>query len=518
MAAEPGRFPSVPDLTYASIASSGRLRNLQEEHTSGMETGRRKHARERLQIDTDAHKYLIIRRIGEVYETAKVKAELAGFASVAINPLRRITDTVGGALYRHQPVRRIDGATQAQNEQWHRMTQDEARIASLSRQWGRYAFLLACAHVVPVTRVVRGTVEMRYETVLPHCSTVVPSEYDADHPAILIYDVDQSADVDPLSPLVAKRVALDSEGWTMLDSNWKPAGYIPHDLGVCPAVPFRTATPPPGDYWDKNRNSGLAECALDVGRVFAQMEWIRKGQSRKLLIAYDPNDALPEGQVGHPERGVKMSSVRGESEIDVRDFVTSIDEFEREIRFLIEQCSESVGIPSNVIDTSPSASDASNTAPLAASRVYAALSEVRDQALEPIKRAERELAYMTALMGRRFGHADSLDPSLVRERFEVVFPPLTYMDHPSARATVYKEMISLGLMDHIEAMQRENPDLSREQAAELLKRNIESRGEVTRLFAQHGVTADAGAQLDNAQQAFGRLGGRPPAEEPEETE
>ena len=52
----------------------------------------------------------------------------------------------------------------------------------------------------------------------------------------------------------------------------------------------------------------------------------------------------------------------------------------------------------------------------------------------------------------------------------------------------------------------------------MVEDHVIKRGDVTRIMAEHGVMGDAGRQLDNVNQLFGRLGGRPHNSEPDGNE
>lgn len=482
------------------MLGSGRWSSMVEQQMAIGESARQSAMKKRLLIDREEHRHLIMHRIAETHNSLVVQNELSKFVSTAINPLRRIVDRVAVA-YKVPPVRRLEGATEAQAIQWAQATKDEARIHVRAKQWGRYAMLCNTVHVLPLVISESGAKSLQYKMILPHCSSVTPSEYHEERPAILMYTLKDGAG----------HVAVDAEAWWEFDENFRPRSSSgrKHSLGVCPAVPFRVEEPPPGDYWHASRGSGMVDVTCDVGRVYATMEWIRKGQQRKLLVLYDPNMAMPEGQAMLPEEAVVINEDKGATELMVQDIVTSTDEFVKEMRFLIEQAAEAYGIPSSLVDLDPSTNDAANTSEQASARNQAALAEIRQNQVEVLRDSERRLAYITALTMKAERHPLALDPKFVRDAFRVEFPPLSFVDHPIKQTQVLKEHISLGFLDHAKAYQRLHPEVSYEDAKRIVEENVIARGRVTRLMAEHGVTADAGHQLDNVNQQLGRLGGRP---------
>ena len=142
--------------------------------------------------------------------------------------------------------------------------------------------------------------------------------------------------------------------------------------------------------------------------------------------------------------------------------------FANEIRLRVETVAESYGVPSTMIDLSSSISgqnaDYANISQLSAAKSYASLAEIRDNQIEHLREAEHELAYRTALVLEANRHPLAVDPELVRERFEIVWPPLTFVEHPLVQVQVAEKKMALGLADHATIYQEMHPWLTLDKA------------------------------------------------------
>ena len=172
---------------------------------------------------------------------------------------------------------------------------------------------------------------------------------------------------------------------------------------------------------------------------------------------------------------------------------------------------ESYGVPSTMIDLSSSISgqnaDYANISQLSAAKSYASLAEIRDSQIEHLREAEHELAYRTALVLEANRHPLAVDPELVRERFEIVWPPLTFVEHPLVQVQVAEKKMALGLADHATIYQEMHPWLTLDQAQERVLAHIDRRNEYSALLAARNMSANPADDALSLAQLQGRVGG-----------
>ena len=492
------------------LDDAGRLKAKMTFDLMDQDEIRKKALRNRYRVYMEDYKDLVTERIRETYNTAIARRELAKYVTSALNPLKSITDKLAVA-YKIQPTRELEGASEADNDKW-RSNMKESRIAVKAKQWNRYAFLLSTTFVIPELRMKAGNPDpvLSYQTILPHLVDVVFGD-DPDHPDVIFYDIMNNGSGEV-------RVALDSEAWYFLDKLGKILRVVRHDLGVNPAVVFRTEEPPPGNFWNETIGQKLFDVTVDVGRINAAMSWVRKDQNRKWAMLFiEDVDQIIGGQVNTPE-----SVIVGQGpspDFRVEDMEVSIKEFVDEMNFLIEHVAEHYGVPSTFINLNSSPGDATNTVGLAGGKQYFQLGEIRQNHIANLRDAEHELAWKSALVMQRFGHPNAVDPQIVFDTFNITYPPLLFSDHPLQRIEVYKEELKLGLTDFAEIYMKENPGVSREDAEENVRGNIEEQSEILEFRASRNLPTDPDQQAMTVAQLQGQQGGlsSEPSEESDES-
>ena len=499
-------------LTTRDLIAADALRKLQVGAWSN--DPRRVDMSERLRIDREDFHMLAANWIRERYETPEVAASLVKFIDPSANLLQRITTTLAVA-YRQPPTRFIRDDEQA-SQNWAALMK-EARVHTVAKTWGRYAFLLNVVFVCPVVRpMMDGDEEkqqLSYHIIMP--DRIVAAYFGADPrwPDVLICE-HQDGDAEPGYMAKGKPVyvAIDAEGYTYFNSAWEVVDFRPNGVGRKLHVPFRVTEGQPGDFWDRTRGRKLVTSTLEIARIWASMSYVRKGQNRKLLTLFASNlDGVPDQQVLEAEKALVAEGEPGSIDLGIQDFETGVSGFANEIRLRVETVAESYGVPSTMIDLSSSISgqnaDYANISQLSAAKSYASLAEIRDSQIEHLREAEHELAYRTALVLEANRHPLAVDPELVRERFEIVWPPLTFVEHPLVQVQVAEKKMALGLADHATIYQEMHPWLTLDQAQERVLAHIDRRNEYSALLAARNMSANPADDAMSLAQLQGRLGG-----------
>lgn len=470
---------------------------------------------ERLRIDREDFHALAASWIRERYDTPEVSHSLCKFIDPSANLLQRITDRLAVA-YKQPPTRFIRDDEDA-TRQWSELMA-EARIHTVAKTWGRYSFLCNVTFVVPVVRpMMDGDAErlqLSYHIILPDRIIAAYFGDDPRWPDVLICE-HQDGDAEPgYMPGKGKPVyvAIDAEGYTYFDTNWEVVDFRPNGVGRKLHVPFRVSEGQPGDFWDRTRGRKLVTSTLEISRIWASMSYVRKGQNRKLLTLFASNlDGVPDQQVLEPEKALMAEGEPGSIDLGITDFETGVGGFANEIKLRIETVAESYGIPATMIDLSSTISgaggDYSNLAPLAAAKSYAALAEIRDGQIEHLREAEHELAFRTALVLEANRHPLAVDPETVRRGFEIVWPPLTFTEHPLMQVQVAEKKMALGLADHATVYQEMHPWLTLDMAQERVMAHIDRRNEYNAALAARNLSANPADDAETLAQIQGRIGG-----------
>ena len=275
-------------LTTRDLIAADALRKLQVGAWSN--DPRRVDMSERLRIDREDFHMLAANWIRERYETPEVAASLCKFIDPSANLLQRITTTLAVA-YRQPPTRFIRDDEQA--SQTLAALMKEARVHTVAKTWGRYAFLLNVVFVCPVVRpMMDGDEEkqqLSYHIIMP--DRIVAAYFGADPrwPDVLICE-HQDGDAEPgymqrESPFTSR----STRRATYFNSAWEVVDFRPNGVGRKLHVPFRVTEGQPGDFWDRTRGRKLVTSTLEIARIWASMSYVRKGQNRKLLTLFASN-------------------------------------------------------------------------------------------------------------------------------------------------------------------------------------------------------------------------------------
>jgi len=484
-------------LSIAQLGPERLKKRVEANLASTEERDRRTEYSRRVLILQDKFGPLVYQRIVRVYDKKASHAELIKYIHAGTNVLGRVVRELA-FVYARPPARRLrlEGPVGEALNQRFAAAYAEARIAARAKQWGQYAFGLNVVWIVPgVWDRVAGR-RLEFDLVLPHSAERIVSD-DPRYTDILLW------------PHSTGWHATDGDAYYWLDKNFAVERRVDHGLGRQPAEELRVSEPPPGDYWDTGRGSKLVEATLECGRIAAAMSWVRKGQNRKLVTAFGEIGGLDADQAASPE-GAITAKTKDPGGIDfaVHEFATAIKDFKDEMRWHVEQATESYGIPITTVDPEPaSTGDAVNVFQPAGPQLHAAQSELRDDQIEYARPFEHSLAVTTHEVLARNRHPFSVSPEIVRDLFECRWQPLTFVDQPMNRLAVYEKKMALGFMSHADAYLEEyGGSMTTEEAHRQVMLNLERKAEIDLYYAQHNMPVDP--RVESLPQIQGRQGGQ----------
>ena len=498
---------NIQEMTPEHLADF--LANVRESKTDRMNkrvtSPRRQSAQARIDIAKNEFAHLVYSRIDEVWETYSVRKEIKAHAKMSmINPLNNITKGITTA-YNVPPTRTLKDQSEEINKKFAALL-EEGMITIGAKQWLTLSFISNTIIVVPTIRELPLGRKLVWDMHLPNTTEVITEEGDPLQVAIM-------------GTVFGDQVCvLDNEAWWYFDEDDNIVNKIEHNLGIFPGTTFRIA-PPMESYWDPTRNNNVVFGTIELARIWAEMSWIRKAQSRKIpvIIAQSLEDDVPAGQVFHPEQPFEAQTDNPENfKFTIEDMVTSVDEFQKHISIIYHELAESFGIDSSAIDFDSSVQGAENTVGLGQAQQHARLAEIREDHIQWLRVAEKDLTWKTALMAQRFNHPNSVDPSIVKDNYEVVWGPLMFVDHPQIRTQVQAERIKLGVMSPVDVVLADHPDWTREMAMKWIEQITEEKRAIAEFHAANNLPTDQVEANMTVAERQGQEGGFQRAENEEE--
>ncbi len=440
----------------------------------------------RLKVDKGQHASLILQRVYEAYQSQAARESLSKHISTKRNVQRQIVDSIA-TLYNTPPTRTLRGATPVQAAAFAKAYK-AAGVDQKMEAVGRYAMLCNVVHML--ARYERG--QIRLIEVLPDCCDVVfdPAGVD-DSPSILVYATRSHG---------AAWVAVDAERWYWITSSWVELMSEPHGLGRRPWATFRWRAPTPGEYWDHELGQELTEGTVDIGRMSAHMEWVRKIRAMALVVqTAGTNDPLPSAQHGNGEEAILLrgSSIVG---MEVLDPETPPENFLRDIDAATKAIADLFGLslaaggPEQTSAVDPGSSQSKD-----------ALANHRLRQTKHFVAGEVELAVLVASLMRREGLLD-IEPERVGEMLRVRYGSRTPADKNRAEAA--KAQMKLGATSKFKYYRQEHPELTEDEAREEVLENIAEEIELADYLVTRNLSLDDEGQIETLAQQQGRLGGQ----------
>ena len=449
---------------------------------------RKTDAAQRVIIDEERHKNLILSEIWRLYRTKEGRQHVGRHVRITRNVLQRTADALA-VVYEREPVRKLGSRRAAQA--WRDAVIDGAHYNIQAEGWARYAFITNVVHVIPA--VVEG--QVGYTTILPHAADVVFDAGDTD-PSILVY-LSRGDGYD--------RVAVDNERFWYFD-NWKLVGEIEHgyrDLRGRPMQPWVQWRTMPRldhmDYWQRGKGRKLVDATLGIAVVNAAKAAVRQtsNSKQKVLQTRSIADDVAPGQVLTSEHALNL---RNDGAFSVHDLIVPVQEFLADMDSIEREIAESYGVPVGVINTQHTTDD---------HREFVAVSKQRQKQAKSLHVADVETSIKTAIIMRAEGHplTARLDPERFKRTFQLKFAPHTFAERPKDRLANYRDAMALGLMDQVTARMLEHPDEDEATAEREVRATIDRRNEFANLLAVRNLSGDPGQDGDNIAALQGRTGG-----------
>lgn len=441
------------------------------------------------------HRMEIAMRIGD--QVPSLQREISPHISVAVNPAADIVNTVA-AVYNMPPQRKSDNQALVS-------VLRECALEVHGRQLAREAYFVGPVAVVPKVR--RGLVKL--EAIYPHQYEVLLSRDDPmGKPVAIVHDVFYADD----GPDIC---VIDEESFRFYRIHGghvaeEVAGMrVDHELGRLPLSILRfNSCHNPEDWWDAFAHERMVDGALDVGRIYATMGFIRRTQNKQLLTLIGNTDAIGQGQNLADDKPIvgrtANSNIPGSAvSIAAIPYDTDPTNFFKEIRFTIENMAESTGVPVTVTSAIDSNYDLQFD--------HDKLTELRDDLVWHAERFERDLwpAVVGVVAASDHELADQV-PAIdeVMDGFSIEFGRLTrrFAD-PKQERDDWDWKISKGIKTFADAYRRYVDTFSTDSDAEkAIAENMEKSGKVWTLAAQHnaGMRPDAAPGSPESSAIVGR--------------
>lgn len=483
--------------------------------TNTHEQTRRDHLRERYLVMTDCYDGLMNKWVTEVYREPAIIEEIQRHILPLFNPPRRAVDRLA-VVYTHKPVRRIAGR-KTDTKKWKKILDAslyDKRMAQVNRDQVAYN----TAVVLPLPRKTDdGEIVFDFDVVTGAQAEVIngPGRSDFGAPDILFQRFAQYAHDDAGRPVVR---AIDSEFVVWFNSSGEllPDMTERHGLGFFPGATVRNTIPsgcmdPDDNYWDPWVNKGAFRAMRSVARIVASMDWTRKTQCRKLIAELIDDESKDDGAIDEQVMGDAegVLKLRGEAiRLAVHDLDVAVKNFAEHIHLLQDEALEVMtGAVASLGD--PKVENPLEGA--AAARSHAAVELHRMSQIDFLRPVDLRNQRIMAAILRRMGQ-ETVDPEMLREKSEVEYQPLPFVDDVTNRLNWYVLASKFGIADEVMAA-IDFHGWTEDEALEKLKAMQERKAELneikTRTNTPNDPThVDDGMVGEGLPEQQGRAGGQ----------
>lgn len=270
-----------------------------------------------------------------------------------------------------------------------------------------------------------------------------------------------------------------------------PAGDdAPSELnayGRIPQVVMRL-TPWQDTPWDTTSGEDLVDLTLRGGEERQLYRYQQKMGGFKQLAAVGDIDEVPE-QILDPGDVLKFP---GQGSVTVLDWQTDLKE-----RLDCMMTDELAAAAAKGINPERYKRTASYQTSFGARLSERGLSERRVRNVPIFVSAEAEYYRVFCEVARVHGIPNVPDPS---DRLVVEHAPMSYPEDPGQQVNVDAMELSLALVNHVELIQRRKPELTSEQAMQILEHNLEVVARVSEMKASHNVPTDPTVESASAEE------------------
>lgn len=425
-------------------------------------------------------------------QDSEVQDEVAAFASRANNLVRSVAEVVPVA-YNRGATRELPGLGDMARRTFAQLVA-ESGIARLANTINALCWLLGPVLVGPC--IVDGGRRLSLDVILP-----VQDEVKLAHPERVEAALWQSGGV---------WVELDGEAWRYYDGKGEPAAEtVYHGAGVAPVSIFRTEDYLLG-WWGDTLHAGLVDASLDVAYKHALGLWSRQNSANYLTVINADLDGIPAGQtIGHPARPMVLHAQGNASPVSVYNRSINPSEYLSEMAAIVEGAVARYGIPTSEISY---AANNSNWGSLSIAVRGERLGLLRDKQVPWLYFGETQLWPLVCDVVRGSTHrlARVCPPGdEVRDALRVNFPDLASPADVTARIDAIKAGLPLGITNAADFFLQGRPELTREDADELRRSNLETyAADIADLASRNLSPADVARGVESVAQLQGRAGGQ----------
>jgi len=469
------------------------------------DTPRKSHFRNRLAIVHNEYKHLIVNRLRETYADIETIKEISAFVLGVTNIANRVADAVCKG-YQEPPRRELTKARKKQVKQFSEFL-ESTKINIQSKLWLKMAFLLNVVFIVPRPKQTLEGTKLAYDMITPDRSDVILDE-DEEDVLILGYPNKLHVDGDELDVLCV----LDEEAWHYFDLRTfehLPALRRDHGIGFNPTIALRVSLPTSG-YYDQRRGNLLEKATVEMERYRAEQNWARHSQNKFFIsvIGASIEDKAVVTQMLHPYLPLGFNADPNDLAVNINNYVLTIDEFVKERKDMGEGVIESYGLPSHTVTFDYQSNDTPSGVLSVVS--YEKLAEIRADQIEFLREFEHRLMFISALVAKNTGveNFSELDPVLIKQKFNVTWDPLTFLDHPDKKLDYFLKLYEIGVIgpDAIsESIWRQRKGTEAEM--ERIKQNLKNRSELIQFQTNLNKTGKPEDDFDGSAQENGRMGG-----------
>lgn len=494
--AEPGKMPS-------SI-----IEELAARFSKYQSDSRRVAQHRRWQILNNQHEELIKERVNETQKTEV--ADLIGeHVSTVHNPAEdQVKDLC--VVWRKGIVRRISGVEDSSKSSsaFHRLVQ-ETKLDAIAPTLNRIGWFVGPVTVLPQLR--RG--KLRFEVIQPHTSEVILDPYDPlGDPVAVAFSVagNYEADFCVVDGHSRRYFKIEHQGpveITRLREVHNETGEPFFPGSVCRfEVPLEA-----NDWHCAWRHRRLVDGAVDVGRIAAHRDYVRRVQSRMLLIVAGDLTKLAKGQnLSDPEKPLLMhignnngADVSASFNIETLPFSQDPSHFQADVRDKVEAMARSTGVQYSI--------EMSGDGGALAVFDFGALTEFRSEQIAHAREFEKALWSRSCEYARRMRHplAGELPTAEeVEQGLRIEFGRLSRKSSdPREERDAMDWRLSKGAMSFLDVIREDYPNLDDDGLREILETNIEENTTFWNAVASRNATLNPQTMaVQDASQAYGAMG------------
>lgn len=467
--------------------------DIRERFNWDASAGRRKLAAAKLELFEGRHQKTLAGLIRSRLNDPQAAEQVIKWANTSRNLLRQIVRTVCTA-YSRGAVRDLAEQVGADAAGAFSAVLAESKMGAVGPMLNEYSWLLGPTFALPQVEP-DGTFWL--DLVPPSRSTAILK-----NPTSVAEVLFQRPD--------GLFVQVDADAYRYYDADGAPIkdlAPVEHGLGYAPLAVFRSEHWAPG-WWNEYSHRALVDAALDVAVFEALLNWSRKNSGRQLVIVA-PSETLGGKQIfGNPETVLYFDGQPGDVRVEAVDLESAATTWLDLIRAKTTGVCELYGLPPSLLSGSNGTYDWGTTG---AARAPEVLDALRDEQIPWMRDGENQLwpAICDLLRASTHRLARALPPGdEIRDALRLRFlEPLPNVERKIKRLELFTAEEKLGLSCTTDLVIEDRPELTREQAEQIVNDNLTRYFERLDEQAKRNAPAGQADATDTLAAAQGRTGG-----------